>query len=125
MAQNKLKLKVEALTNVVQQLIKEVQTNASLAQGVLTAFQLYIGKEEWDNIVEKLKTLSSDVKYYDTICAATKNRQIDAEKLAKESDVVVVKGPLTVSLVLGIVVPIPTLPSAETVKSLSLPFVPN
>ena len=55
MAQNKLKLKVEALTNVVQQLIKEVQTNASLAQGVLTAFQLHIGKEEWDKIVDELK----------------------------------------------------------------------
>ena len=38
MPQNKLKSKVEALTNVVQQLIKEVQMNASLAQGTLTAF---------------------------------------------------------------------------------------
>ena len=34
MAQNKLKLKVEALTRVVQQLIKEVQQNANLAQGL-------------------------------------------------------------------------------------------
>ena len=43
MAQNKLKKKVETLTNVVRQLIKEIQTNASIAQGTLTAFQLYIG----------------------------------------------------------------------------------
>ena len=55
MAQNKLKLKVEALTNVVQQLIKEVQTNASLAQGTLTAFQLHIGEEEWNKVVKQLQ----------------------------------------------------------------------
>ena len=33
MAQNKLKKKVEALTNVVRQLIKELQSTTSLAQG--------------------------------------------------------------------------------------------
>ena len=55
MAQNKLKQKVEALTRVMQQLIKEVQHNASLAQGTLTAFQLHIGEDEWEKIVEELK----------------------------------------------------------------------
>ena len=55
MAQNKLKQKVEALTRVVQQLIKEVQINASLAQGTLTAFQLHLGEEEWNKLVEELK----------------------------------------------------------------------
>ena len=55
MAQNKLKKKVETLTNVVRQLIKEIQTNASLAQGTLTAFQLYIGEKEWERILEELK----------------------------------------------------------------------
>ena len=55
MPQNKLKQKVEGLTNIVKQLIKEVQTNANIAQGTLTAFQLHIGKEEWDKLVEELK----------------------------------------------------------------------
>ena len=55
MAQNKLKKKVEALTRVVEQLIKEVQINASLAQGTLTAFQLHIGEEEWKKVLEELK----------------------------------------------------------------------
>jgi len=55
MPQNKLKQKVEALTRVVQQLIKEVQINASLAQGTLTAFQLHLGEEEWEKLVEELK----------------------------------------------------------------------
>ena len=57
MAQNKLKRKVEALTNVVRELIKEVQTNASLAQGTLTAFQLHIGKDELNKLVEELKNV--------------------------------------------------------------------
>ena len=55
MAQNKLKKKVEALTKVVQALIKEVQHNASLAQGTLTAFQLHIGEEEWNKVIAELK----------------------------------------------------------------------
>ena len=55
MAQNKLKKKVESLTKVVQALIKEVQHNASLAQGTLTAFQLHIGEEEWNKVIAELK----------------------------------------------------------------------
>tara|TARA_R100001163_G_scaffold41291_1_gene31245 strand:- start:528 stop:749 length:222 start_codon:yes stop_codon:yes gene_type:complete len=55
MAQNKLKKKVEALTKVVQALIKEVQHNATLAEGTLTAFQLHIGEEEWNKVVAELK----------------------------------------------------------------------
>ena len=50
-----MKKKVESLTKVIQQLIKEVQANANLAQGTLTAFQLHIGEDEWEKVVEKLK----------------------------------------------------------------------
>ena len=57
MVQNKLKKKVEALTNVVQALIKETQINTSLAQGTLTAFQLYLGEEKWGKLVEELKNV--------------------------------------------------------------------
>ena len=62
MAQNKLKQKVEALTRVVQQLIKEVQHNASLAQGTLTAFQLHIGEEEWNEVVKQLQEREQESK---------------------------------------------------------------
>ena len=57
MAQNKLKKKVEALTRVIEQLIKEVQTNANIAQGTLTALQLHVGKDEWEKIVNELKNV--------------------------------------------------------------------
>jgi|TARA_R110000796_G_scaffold35224_1_gene90681 hypothetical protein len=62
MKENKIiemKNKIESLTKVVQALIKEVQINASLAQGVLTAFQLHIGEDEWKKIVDELKDLES------------------------------------------------------------------
>ena len=62
MPQNKLKQKVEALTRVVQALIKEIQSNTSLAQGTLTAFQLHIGKEEWNKVVKQLQEREQESK---------------------------------------------------------------
>ena len=55
MPQNKLKEKVAALTRVVQQLINEVQKNSIMSQGTLTAFQMHIGKKEWEKIVKQLQ----------------------------------------------------------------------
>ena len=52
MAQNKLKQKVEGLTNVVRRLVKELQLTTNLAQGTLTAFQLHLGEEEWNKLDE-------------------------------------------------------------------------
>ena len=46
---------LEALKRVTQQLIREIQANATLAQGTLTAFQLHIGEDEWNKVVEELK----------------------------------------------------------------------
>ncbi len=56
--QSKVKVlenKVKALTNIVQQLIREVQANATLSEGTLTAFQIHVGKDEWEKIVDELK----------------------------------------------------------------------
>ena len=55
MPQNKLKMKVEALTRIVQQLIKEVQHNQVVTQGTLSALQVSLGKEEWDKVVKELQ----------------------------------------------------------------------
>jgi len=55
MAINKLKLKVEGLTKIIRQLVKELQITTNLAQGTLTAFQLHLGEKEWNKLVEKLK----------------------------------------------------------------------
>ena len=50
------------MTRVVQALIKEVQTNTSLSQGTLTAFQLFIGEEEWNKIVKQLQEREQESK---------------------------------------------------------------
>ena len=66
-----LKKKVEGLTNIVKQLIKEVQTNANIAQGTLTALQMHIGKDEWEKLVEELKNVEE---------RRTKKFETDVEK---------------------------------------------
>ena len=49
-----LQKKVQALTNVIRKLIEEINELKSLSQGTLTAFQLHIGKDEWEKLVEEL-----------------------------------------------------------------------
>ena len=50
-----LKNKVDRLSKLVPMLMNEIQANATLAQGTLTAFQLHIGEDEWNKVVEELK----------------------------------------------------------------------
>ena len=52
-----MKKRIEGLTSIVKNLIQEIQANATLAQGTLTAFQLHIGKDEWEKLVEELKDI--------------------------------------------------------------------
>ena len=60
MPNNKLKEKVEALTRVVQALIKEVQHNSTLSQGTLTALQISLGEDEWEKVVKQLQERELD-----------------------------------------------------------------
>ena len=55
MPNNKLKEKVEALTRVVGQMLKDLQQIDSLARGTLTAFQLHIGEDDWNKVMNDLK----------------------------------------------------------------------
>ena len=57
-----LKNRIEGLTKVVREIVKEVQTNASLAQGTLTAFQLHIGEKEWNKVVKQLQEREQESK---------------------------------------------------------------
>ena len=50
-----LKNRVEGLTNVVRELVKEVQPNANIVQGTLTAFQYHIGKNKWEKLIKDLQ----------------------------------------------------------------------
>ena len=50
-----MKNKIDALTNVIRQLLKDVQQVDTLARGTITAFQLHIGEERWDELVKEMK----------------------------------------------------------------------
>ena len=52
-----LKNRVESLTNIVKMLLEEVRATTTLSKGTLTAFQLHIGKDEWEKLVEELKDI--------------------------------------------------------------------
>lgn len=55
MPKNKLKEKVEGLTKIVKQLVTEIQHNANMSQGVLTALQIHVGEDEWNKIIDEIK----------------------------------------------------------------------
>ena len=52
-----LQEQVEVLGGALTRALKEIDTLKVLTQGTLTTFQLHIGQEEWDKLVEELKDL--------------------------------------------------------------------
>jgi len=52
-----LQEQVSILSGALTNALKELDALKVLAQGTLTAFQLNIGKESWDKLVEELKDL--------------------------------------------------------------------
>ena len=56
-----MKNKIDALTNIIRQLLQDLQQLDALARGTITAFQLHIGEEEWNKLVEELKDRKSVV----------------------------------------------------------------
>ena len=57
-----MKKRINGLTNIVKNLIQEIQAITTLAKGTLTAFQLHIGEEEWEKLVEELKDIDKRTK---------------------------------------------------------------
>ena len=60
--------RIDGLTSVVKNLIQEIHANITLAQGTLTAFQLYIGEKKWEKLVKELKNLekTTEEKKFET-----------------------------------------------------------
>jgi len=52
-----LQEQVEILGGALTRALKDLDAIKMLAQGTLTSFQLHIGQEEWDKLVEELKDL--------------------------------------------------------------------
>ena len=52
-----LQEQVSILSGALTRALKDLDAIKILAQGTLTSFQLHIGQEEWDKLVEELKDL--------------------------------------------------------------------
>ena len=52
-----LQEQVEVLGGALTKALKDLDAIKMLAQGTLTSFQLHIGQDEWDKLVEELKDL--------------------------------------------------------------------
>tara|TARA_R100000900_G_C3320069_1_gene161415 strand:+ start:305 stop:508 length:204 start_codon:yes stop_codon:yes gene_type:complete len=52
-----LQEQVNILSGALTNALKELDALKVLSQGTLTAFQLHIGKDDWDKLVEELKDL--------------------------------------------------------------------
>lgn len=59
---------------------------------VCVVVQTTFNKNEWKKILKILQKLCTNAKIFDTICSATSDRQSEAEKLAAESDLMLVVG---------------------------------
>ena len=51
--------RIAKIGEVIHEMLAKLQQVDQMAKGTLTAFQLSIGKEEWDKLVEELKDIES------------------------------------------------------------------
>jgi len=51
--------RVEILGSALTRVLKNMQALETLSKGTLTAFQLHIGEETWNKLVEELKDVES------------------------------------------------------------------
>ena len=54
---NETDKKIQAISRVLQRLIQDVSKLETLANGTLSSLQMFMGEEEWNKLVEKMKKL--------------------------------------------------------------------
>ena len=50
--------KIEVLGSALKNTLMKLNTLEQYTQGILTSFQIHIGKDEWEKIVEQLKDIN-------------------------------------------------------------------
>ena len=50
--------KIEILGSALKKALVKINALESFTQGMLTSFQIHIGKDEWEKIVEQLKDIN-------------------------------------------------------------------
>ncbi|MGL5822591.1 MAG: 4-hydroxy-3-methylbut-2-enyl diphosphate reductase [Sarcina sp.] len=65
---------------------------ATFPKKVCVVSQTTEKKENWNKIMQKIVNSSKEIVAFNTICAATDERQSSAEKISKEADMIIVIG---------------------------------
>ena len=77
----------------LEELEKIFSDNKRLCEkGTITVAQTTFSLNEWKKCKEKIKIYCTNVKIFDTICFATRQRQEEAAELSKKSDMMIVIG---------------------------------
>ncbi len=79
-------------TSLISMDFSEISDKINISDKLSVVAQTTVEKEEFAKFVLALKEKCSDVEVFDTICNATKNRQNEAEKIAREVDFMIVIG---------------------------------
>ena len=61
-------------------------------KSIIMVSQTTFNAEIWGKYQKNLKKVCTNAKIFDTICNATSNRQLEADKLSRENDVIIVVG---------------------------------
>mgnify|MGYP003680628295 FL=1 len=59
---NETDKKINAISRVLQRLIQDVSKLETLANGTLSSLQMFMGEDEWNKLVEKIKKLQEKNK---------------------------------------------------------------
>ena len=71
---------------------EEISSKIGPSDRICVVAQTTFEREKWKKLLNLIKNTCKDTHFFDTICSATNERQCEAAKLAKESDVMVVIG---------------------------------
>jgi len=57
---NEIDKKIKAISRVLQRLIQDISNVETLANGTLSSLQMFMGEQEWNKLVKKMKKLQKD-----------------------------------------------------------------
>lgn len=77
---------------MVVQDLKDITDSFKCLNKTCIVAQTTISREKWDEIIQYFKNNCQDPVIFDTICSATNLRQSEAEKIAKQVDMMIVIG---------------------------------